>query len=85
MFRVQIIAVKRQLSTEELKKFYPESDDIVEWEDKSDGFYKYMIGNFQKYNEARNFKRSVRIRQAFVVAYKDGERILVREAKKLEQ
>ena len=47
-----------------------------------EGWKKYLIGSFQGYKEASNFKKQTqeRIPDAFVVAYENGVRISVLEA-----
>jgi hypothetical protein len=47
----------------------------------------YQLGNFRKYRNAQAFRDDLRrmgIRDAFVVAYRDGRRIEVQEAMRLE-
>lgn len=48
-----------------------------------EGWKKYLIGNFQAYNEASNFKKQTqeKISDAFVVAYENGMRIHISEAR----
>ena len=43
---------------------------------------KYLIGSFQAYKEASNFKKQTqeKISDAFVVAYENGMRIPISEA-----
>jgi len=52
--------------------------DITEHE----GWRKYMLGNFDNFMSANNFSLRIRekIPDAFVVAYRDAERIPLREA-----
>ncbi len=48
------------------------------------GLDKYTVGYFKSYNEAQEFSKDVRkmgIKDAWVVAYKDGGRVNVNEAK----
>lgn len=53
------------------------------WEYKQDNLYKYTVGNEFDLNSASKLQSEIRNRgflEAFVVAFKDGERIPVREA-----
>ena len=53
---------------------------------KQKNYNTYLMGGFSTYEEAKKFKNHIRvfgIRDAFIVAYKDKERIDVREALKL--
>jgi Sporulation related domain. len=45
-----------------------------------DGWYKYTIGKFQTEEEANKLLREVKIPKAFVVAYKNGKRVPLKDA-----
>lgn len=53
--------------------------------ERHDGLYKYTIGSFNTYKQANDFRNTVLskgIRGAFVVAYRNGKRINVMDARK---
>jgi hypothetical protein len=53
--------------------------------ERHDGLYKYTIGSFNTYKEANDFRNTVLsngIRGAFVVAYRNGKRINIMDARK---
>lgn len=59
------------------------NDDNMKAENAG-GLDKYTVGYFKNYNDAQEFSKDVRkmgIKDAWVVAYKDGNRINVNEAK----
>ncbi len=76
-FRVQIAASKTQMNKDQLKAKYGISDDIQE--DNIPPFFRYTIGSFSSIEEANNYKNKVRrengVMDAFVVPYKEGNRI----------
>jgi len=84
LYRVQILADKQQWTIDKVKQKagYKASQPIDE--KFVDGYYKYWVGSFKKYTEANAFKKSLKIRGAFVVCFNDGKQIHVKEAQKLE-
>lgn len=78
IFRVQIAAFQKLLSNEYLKEIYS-SDRIINVE-KHEGLNKYSVGDFYTYQDAKNFKQHTGVHDAFVIAYRNGKRISVREA-----
>lgn len=46
------------------------------WED---GWYKYLIGHFKKVDEALKLLRQINVEKAFVVAYRNGKRVALKE------
>lgn len=46
------------------------------WED---GWYKYLIGYFKNVNEAIELHKKINVEKAFVVAYKNGKRVPLKE------
>ncbi len=76
IYRVQILADKRPWTDSEIKaKIYNTSEPI--YEVFYNGWYKYAIGEFHTYAEAKAFRDQIRKRRkgAFVIAFKDGEYI----------
>lgn len=52
------------------------------------GMYKYTVGNFDDLNDAMNLQKEVRnsgFKEAFVVAFKDGKRINMKDALLLQK
>ncbi|MBT0809664.1 SPOR domain-containing protein [Litoribacter ruber] len=50
--------------------------------EKTDDWHKYIMGNFRSYKEADELKKHLRktgIRDAWIVPYRDGERVPLRE------
>ncbi len=80
-FSVQIMAVYFQVDSARLKKIYNGEEAITERYE--DGMYKYTLGNFAAFEEARGFRKTLTI-PSFIVAFQDGERIPTLEARKME-
>ncbi len=78
IFQVQIIALTKKLSSHQQKSLYPKGE-LIEKFDESDGLYKYRIGNFKTYDEAKQVKNNIG-KDSFIVPLRDGERITIREA-----
>ncbi len=82
-YKIQIAATRKS----PLRKdgFFQKKYQIGQHVDLSeqDGWRKYMIGNFDSYSSASSFNEQTRekVKDAFVVAYKNAERISIREAK----
>jgi hypothetical protein len=81
IFKVQIISSSTRLATNS-----PQFKDLKNvWEYKDMGIYKYTVGNHLDLKSASALQSEVRRRGfngAFVVAFKNGKRITVRDAKK---
>lgn len=84
-YRVQIVAVSKKLNERKLKRLYSKVKEIEEFVDPLDGLYKYYVGKFSKYEHAKTFEGRLGIGDAFVVAYKDDNKINVVEAIELEK
>lgn len=83
VYKIQIAAVKKELSSKDpalkgLKnvKYYKEG-----------GFYKYTYGEEDSFSEIERLRKSIRSKfpEAFVIAFKDGKKISVSEARALEK
>ncbi|MEN8119560.1 MAG: hypothetical protein ABFS35_04410 [Bacteroidota bacterium] len=75
IFKIQIAASKTPLSIAALRKIYY-ADDIINTVIEN-GWYKYSVGMFDTYREARKFKMIIGVRDSFVVVYKRGKKIEV--------
>jgi hypothetical protein len=52
------------------------------WED---GWYKYLIGHYKNADEAGQLLRRIDVEKAFVVAYRNGKRVLLKDAEKQDK
>jgi hypothetical protein len=77
VFKVQVGACHRQIPDKELHKRYPGNKEISV--EMHDGWYKYMIGNFRKYSEAKNEKIFSGTPDAWVVVFRNDKRISITE------
>ena len=82
IFKVQIISSDTRLAPN-----FPQFKGLkIIWEYKENGLYKYAVGNQKDLKAASALQSEFRRKGftgAFVVAFKNGKRIPVREAKKL--
>ena len=79
LFRVQLGAFSKPIETNVFKEFSP-----VTGESRPNGLTVYMAGFFANSgtaDDAQGMIREIGYKDAFVVAYCDGERITLREAK----
>jgi hypothetical protein len=78
IYKVQIGAFKNK----DLSKYF-ENNKNFSGETDADGTKKYTLGAFPTYWEADNFKKYLRemgVSDAWVVAYKDGKRVELKDA-----
>ena len=83
VYRIQIGAFKVALSQE----VFNGVDNVISFTGK-DGFIRYMTGSFTEYKDAINYMHEMRARgfeDAFIVTYKNGERISLNIAIKKEK
>lgn len=79
VYKIQFLTSGKELPSDNasLKKVTNVSHVVV------DGLYKYMAGTFNNYDEALEYQGKVRelgFSGAFMVAYKDGQRISIQDA-----
>lgn len=76
VFKVQVGAFRKV----DLKKYADTSDDFAE--EKTDDLRKYIIGNFRNYEDANILKRYLRemgVEDAWIVPYRDGVRVPLKD------
>lgn len=79
VYRVQFIAVRRELEDAEVTALYSGSEKVsfrIE-----DGLHKYCIGEFATFAQARDFTKTIDM-PTFIVVFKDGERVTMSQARK---
>jgi len=78
VYRVQIGFFKSQLPQEHFDGIFPIASEKID-----ESYYRYTAGNFSKYEEAKNAKIQVSkkgYKDAFVIAYIDGQKVPISEA-----
>lgn len=81
-YQVQIAAHTQPLTTEYLKNIYIGAVKINEIHE--DEWFKYTLGRYKTFEEAAKLLRSINVPKAFVVAYKNGKRVPLKEVKEPE-
>ncbi len=76
-FKVQVGACHRQIPYAELHERYPGKKDVLM--EQHDGWYKYLIGKYPQYSQAKQEKTSCGTADAWVVVYKNGSRVNISE------
>lgn len=79
VFRVQIGAFRSK--DWDLSKYFGASDNFS-GEVDADGLKRYTLGNFRDYWEADKFKKYMRnmgVKDAWIVSYKDGKRVPMKD------
>jgi hypothetical protein len=82
IYKVQIGSLGSANSKDYFRSTFGINEDIKV--DVFQGSYKYSVGVFNSYTAARQYANSIRVRtgiKAFVIAYKDGVRIPVSDAR----
>ncbi len=85
-FRVQIFASKKILKQDKYKKVEENISEFkVEYKKYEDGYYRYTIGLFDKYESAAEMEERLKKLgfDSFVTAFKQGKKISVYKAKRL--
>ena len=79
VYRVQIAASKVKLSETKLDKIYPVENRFPEHKimsvDIDEPWYKYLVGKYTTYEEADKARQQMNVKGAFIVAYKDYQRV----------
>lgn len=83
VFKVQIAADNKPLSSEKLHAIYSGYEKISKFEE--DGWNKYSIGEFNNFNDANEFRKSCDAKGAFVIAFNGNNRMNVLDAKKSQR
>jgi hypothetical protein len=83
VFKVQIAADTKSLSSEYLHKIYSGYENVHKYEE--DGWHKYSLGEFETFDEANKFRAKSGVKGAFVIAFQAGEKINVLAAKKMKR
>jgi hypothetical protein len=78
LYKIQVAASENPLSIVDLRKIY--NYKLMFNNEFENGYYKYSVGQFKSYEEAATFKNSMNVPDAFIIAYRDGQKISIAEA-----
>ena len=79
VFHVQIAAHTVPMSNKYISEnIYFGKLEVRELYEK--GWYKYSIGEFDNFNDAKSLLQSSSVRKSFVVAYQNGEKLTIKAA-----
>lgn len=76
-FSIQILAKTSPASLDQIYSIYNGEEEV--FLRRSGAYYRYMVGKFKTLFEAKIYKNKEKI-EGFIVAYKNGERITIKEA-----
>ncbi len=78
VYRVQIAASRVPLKRSVIARYYRNTRQVKAMQ--YDDWYKYSVGEFSKYAEAKAFVKKVKVKGAFVVAYVNNKKIDIKRA-----
>jgi len=87
-FKIQVAASKTELTDKGLAKVKAALPDMdIETEKGDDGYFKYMVGSYKKFEETAPIVKKLKTKgvTGFVVGYNNGVKIDLEEAKKLQK
>lgn len=82
IYTVQFVALSAFQSNSKIREEYPVPEIINLYEHK--GLYTYSIGQFRSYASAVAFQKQLPFPDLYIVPYRAGERISIKEARLLE-
>jgi len=83
-YQVQIAAHTQPMTMKYIKENIYIGDIKVN-EIHEEGWYKYTLGRYKTFEEAAKLQRSINVPKAFVVAYKNGKRVPLKEVSETTQ
>lgn len=81
IYRVQIAAHTIKMEDSFINQIYKGDKEVIEIQE--DEWYKYQIGNYKSFAVAQQQLEESNVARAFIVAYLEGEKINVKEARKM--
>ncbi len=82
-YHIQIAASRKPLTEDQLMNIYSGKEDINHF--KEDGWDKYYISEFTRFDNAANARKHVGVKGAFVIAFCLGEKIIAYRARHVEK
>ncbi|MEN9445381.1 MAG: hypothetical protein RIS47_2272, partial [Bacteroidota bacterium] len=79
VYKVQVAASMAELPIERIREIYKTKAGEVINNEIEDGWYKYAVGSFETYAEAQAYKDLIGVADAFIIAYREEEKILLPE------
>ncbi len=73
VYRVQIMASRRPATRPEIRSKYKGNMKVAE--SFEDNWYKYIIGEYSTYDEAKNVAEACKVSDSFIVGYSGSDRI----------
>jgi len=75
-YKVQVAASRVKMTKAEIREIYCGKHKV--YEALEEGWYKYSIGFFENYNEALQLRDNICTPGAFVVAYKNSQKVTIK-------